>query len=72
MADNNNGSDYASEPATAANGEVDAEELEQLSVRVAEFVQEAAVAFKRMAQDHEEIEQLKAETRAILKSLRAA
>jgi hypothetical protein len=72
MADCNNGTEYVSESTRGPNGDVEAKELEQLSAKIAEFVQEAALAFKRMAKDHEEIEQLKAETRAILKSLRAA
>jgi uncharacterized membrane-anchored protein len=73
MADCNNGSEYSSESTRGPNGDhVEAKELEQLSAKIAEFVQEAALAFKRIAKDHEEIEHLKAETRAILKSFRAA
>ena len=73
MADSNNGNEYVGESIKGPSGEeVSVKELELLSARVAEFVQEAALASKRMARDHEEIEQLKAETRAILKSLRAA
>jgi hypothetical protein len=52
--------------------EIEANELKQLSAKVEEFLQEAALAFSRMAKNHEEIEQLKAETRAMLTALRAA
>jgi hypothetical protein len=52
--------------------EIERIELEQLRAKVAEFLQEAALAFKRMAKNQEEIERLKAETRAMLETLRAA
>ena len=73
MANRNNGNEQFAESTKGPSGEgVDPKELEQLSARVEEFVQEAALAFKRIAKNHEEIEQLKAETRAILESLRVA
>ena len=73
MANRNNGNEQVGESTEGPSGEdVDPKELEQLSARVEEFVQEAALAFKRIAKNHEEIEQLKAETRAILESLRVA
>ena len=71
MANTNNGNEHVAESIKGPSGEdVDAKELEQLSARVEEFVQEAALASKRMAKNHEEIERLKLETRAILESLR--
>ena len=73
MADSNNGNEYVGKSIKGPCGEdIDPKELERLSARVEEFVQEAALAFKRIAKNHEEIEQLKAETRAILESLRVA
>jgi hypothetical protein len=52
--------------------EVSASEFEQLSAKTAEILEAAAVAYKRIAIDQEEIEQLKTETRALLAGLRAA
>lgn len=73
MADKNNECDFVSGPPGGSDtNEVEAKELEELSAKVAEFLHEAALAFKRMAKNQEEIEQLKAETRAMLKALRAA
>ena len=73
MADSNNGNECVCKCIKGPNGEdIDAKELERLSARIAEFVEEASLAFKRIDKDHEEIEQLKAETRAILESLRVA
>lgn len=51
---------------------ISASEFEQLSAKTAEILEAAAVAYKRMAIDQEEIEQLKTETRALLAGLRAA
>ena len=73
MSDNNNESDCGrgtNSPSDAAT--IERIELEQLSAKAAEVVQEAALAFKRIEKNQEEIEQLKAETRAMLKALRAA
>jgi hypothetical protein len=73
MADKNIKSDSVKgTPTGLVFDETERIELEQLSAKAAEVVREAALAFKRMAKNHEEIEQLKAETRAMLKSLRAA
>jgi hypothetical protein len=73
MADKNIKSDSVKgTPTGLVFDEIERIELEQLSAKAAEVVREAALAFKRMAKNHEEIEQLKAETRAMLKSLRAA
>jgi hypothetical protein len=47
-------------------------EFERLSAKTAEILNESALAHERMAKDQEEIEQLKMETRALLKRLRAA
>jgi hypothetical protein len=49
-----------------------ADEFEQLRAKTAEILNESALAHERMAKDQEEIEQLKTETRALLKQLRAA
>jgi hypothetical protein len=73
MTDKNSECDSVSGSTVGSNAdEIEAKELEQLSAKIAEFLQEAALAFKRMAKNHEEIEQLKAETRAMLSVLRAA
>lgn len=70
---------YAVEPSAA--GSVDNEfvhihlgsdEFERLSAKTTEILQEAALAHERIAKDQEEIEQLKTETRAMLRQLRAA
>lgn len=71
MADENIQSDFVGR-ATAESGDSEQNELEQLSAKVAEFLQEAALAHERRAKHQEEIERLKAETRAMLKLLRAA
>lgn len=73
MADKNMKSDsVGGTPTGLVFDEIERIELEQLSAKVAEFLQEAALAFKRMAKNQEEIERLKAETRAMLETLRAA
>jgi hypothetical protein len=71
VADENIQSDFVGQT-TAESGDIEQNELEQLSAKVAEFLQEAALALERMAKHQEEIERLKAETRAMLKLLRAA
>jgi hypothetical protein len=71
VADENIQSDFVGQT-TAESGDIEQNELEQLGAKVAEFLQEAALALERMAKHQEEIERLKAETRAMLKLLRAA
>lgn len=71
MADENIQSDIVGKTTTGSD-DLEKNELEQLSAKVAEFLQEAALAHERMAKHQEEIERLKAETRAMLKLLRAA
>jgi uncharacterized coiled-coil DUF342 family protein len=71
VADENIQSDIVGKTTTGSD-DLEKNELEQLSAKVAEFLQEAALAHERMAKHQEEIERLKAETRAMLKLLRAA
>jgi hypothetical protein len=54
------------------NLSLEANEFERLSAKTAEILQEAALAYERIAKDQEEIEQLKTETRAMLGQLHAA
>jgi uncharacterized small protein (DUF1192 family) len=73
MAVENVGSEVVGGPNGGSGAdESEAKELEQLSAKVAEFLQEAALAHERMAKHQEEIERLKAETRAMLELMRAA
>jgi hypothetical protein len=51
---------------------ISANEFEKLSAKTAEVLEEATLAFERIAKDRQEIEQLKTETRAMLAQLRAA
>ena len=71
MADKDIRSDFIGKT-TAGSDDIEKKEFEQLSAKTAEILQEAALAHKRIAKHHEEIEQLKAETRAMLTLLRAA
>ncbi|HEY6233417.1 MAG TPA: hypothetical protein VIW64_19285 [Pyrinomonadaceae bacterium] len=73
MSNNNNEADFGSGTNISSDAStIERIELEQLSAKAAEVVQEAALAFERIKKNQEEIEQLKAETRAMLKALRAA
>lgn len=72
MANKNTKSDFVRGTTVLVFDEIERVELEQLRAKVAEFLQEAALAFKRIAKNQEEIERLKAETRAMLEPLRAA
>ncbi len=51
---------------------IPAGEWKELSAKTAEILNESALAHQRIAKDQEEIEQLKLETRELLKHLRAA
>lgn len=70
---------YAVEPSAAGSVgnesvyiHIGSNEFERLGAKTTEILQEAALAHERIAKDQEEIEQLKTETRAMLKQLRAA